>query len=76
MLRNHRLLQPLTVEVPRKVVVARGHALVVGVVMALVAQKDAMVARHTTTGYTSPLPEERLPSNLRGAVTQHKSLSL
>lgn len=73
--RSHRLLCGLTVAVPRKEV-ARGHALAVGVVMAPVAQKDAMDARHTTTGYTSPPPGERLPSNLRGAVTQHKTLSL
>lgn len=56
--------------------VARGHALVVGVVMALVVQKGAMDARHTTTGYTSLLPEERLPSSHRGAVTQRRNLSL
>lgn len=63
-------------EVPQKVVVARGHALEVGVVMALVVQKDAMDARHTTTGYTSLLPEEPLPSSHRGAAIQRKRLSL
>jgi hypothetical protein len=57
-------------------VVARGHALVVEVVTALVAQKDAMGARHTTTGYTSLLPEERVPFNLRGVVTKGMNLSL
>lgn len=63
-------------EVPQKVVVARGHALEVGVVMALVVQKDAMDAQHTTTGYTSLLPEEPLLSSHRGAAIQRKRLSL